>query len=147
VFLGSPSPKKLHDMTRRESHRTSRQPADFFDSCRESCRTWRNTTSVIGLCGASRRCTGGFAKLVAGNVENGKAPTLLWERLEIRLDKNLDRLFARINLDTNGALPKSTSWRRPFFPRMMAWGITVSALKFVSVSRALAFSSSVQTGL
>jgi len=26
-----------------------------------------------------------------GDVENGEAPTLLWERLKIRLDENLDR--------------------------------------------------------
>ena len=43
---------------------------------------------------------------MAGNAENGKAPTLLWERLEIRLDKNLDRLFARINLNTNRRIAK-----------------------------------------
>ena len=50
---------------------------------------------------ASRRCGGSFAKQVAGNVEKGKAPTLLWEHVEIRLDENLDGLFAGINLDTN----------------------------------------------
>ena len=56
-----------------------------------------NRSSALGpwgCRGASGCCTGGFAKLVAGNVENGKAPTLLWKRLEIRLDKNLNRLFA-----------------------------------------------------
>jgi hypothetical protein len=53
-------------------------------------------------------------------------PTLLRHRLEIRLDQNLDGLFAGINLDTYGASPKSTSWRRPFSRRMMAWGIIVS---------------------
>jgi len=63
---------------------------------------------------------------VARDVENGEAPPLLWERLEIRLDENLDRLFTGMNFDTNGRIPKSTSWRRPFFPRMMTWGITVS---------------------
>ena len=50
----------------------------------------------------SRRCGGGFAKQVAGNVEKRKSATLLGERLEIRLDENLDGLFAGINLDTNG---------------------------------------------
>ena len=53
-----------------------------------------------------RRCGGGFAEQVAGNIEKGKAPTLLWERLEIRLDENLDGLFARINLDTNRGAAK-----------------------------------------
>jgi hypothetical protein len=38
---------------------------------------------------------------VAGNVEKGEAPTLLRVRFEIRLDENLDGLFAGINLDTN----------------------------------------------
>ena len=52
--------------------------------------------------GTSRRCGGGFTKEVAGNVEQGEAPPLLRERLEIRLDENFDGLFARINLDTNG---------------------------------------------
>ena len=48
--------------------------------------------------GPSRDCGGGFAKQVAGNVEKGEASTLLRERLEIRLDENLDGLFAGINL-------------------------------------------------
>ena len=51
--------------------------------------------------GTSRRCGGGFAKQVAGNVEKSEAPTLLWEHVEIRLDENLDGLFAGINLDAN----------------------------------------------
>jgi hypothetical protein len=65
---------------------------------RRGCRT--------GVCGTSRRCGGGFAEQVAGNVEKCVAATLLWERLEIRLDKNLDGLFAGINLDTNGRVAK-----------------------------------------
>jgi hypothetical protein len=55
-----------------------------------------------GIRGTSGRCGGGFAEQVAGNVKKGEAPTILRERLEIRLDENLDGLFARINLDTNG---------------------------------------------
>jgi hypothetical protein len=39
---------------------------------------------------------------VARNVEKGEAPMLLRERLEIRLDENLDGLFAGINLNANG---------------------------------------------
>ena len=54
-----------------------------------------------GVRGTSSRCGGGFAKQVAGNVEKSEAPTFLRERLEIRLDENLDGLFAGINLDTN----------------------------------------------
>jgi len=65
-----------------------------------------STLGSWGCRSASRRCTGGFAKLVAGNVENGKAPTLLWKRLEIRLDKNLNRLVAGINLNTNRRIAK-----------------------------------------
>jgi hypothetical protein len=54
-----------------------------------------------GVRGTSSRCGGGFAEQVAGNVEDGEAPSLLRERVEIRLDENLDGLFAGINLDTN----------------------------------------------
>ena len=38
---------------------------------------------------------------MAGNVEKGEAPTFLREHLGIRLDENLDGLFAGVNLDTN----------------------------------------------
>jgi hypothetical protein len=38
---------------------------------------------------------------VARNVDKGKAPTLLSERLEVRFDENPDGLFASINLDPN----------------------------------------------
>jgi hypothetical protein len=76
--------------------------------------------------GTSRCGGGGFAKQVAGNVEKGKAPTLLWEHVEIRLDENLDGLFAGINLDTNRRVAKVDLMARPFAPRMMAWGIIVS---------------------
>jgi hypothetical protein len=68
-------------------------------SSRRGCRTG-------GVCGTSRHCGGGFAKQVAGNVEKREAPTLLRERLEIRLDENLDGLFAGINLDTNRRVAK-----------------------------------------
>jgi len=76
--------------------------------------------------GPSRGCGGGFAEQVTGNVEKGKAPTFIWKRLEIRLDENLNGLIAGVNLDSNRRAPKSTSWRRPFSPRIMAWGIIVS---------------------
>jgi hypothetical protein len=59
-----------------------------------------------GVRSTSSRCGGSFAELVAGDVEKGEAPTLLWGRLEIRLDENLDGLFAGINLDTNGRVAK-----------------------------------------
>ena len=59
-----------------------------------------------GVRGTSSRCGGGFAKQVAGNVDKGEAPTFLRERLEIRLDENLDGLFAGINLDTNRRVAK-----------------------------------------
>jgi hypothetical protein len=79
-----------------------------------------------GIRGTSRRCGGGFAEQVARNIEKCEAPTLLREHLGIRLDENLDGLFAGINLDAKGRSPKSTSWRRPFSRRMMACGIVVS---------------------
>jgi hypothetical protein len=43
---------------------------------------------------------------MAGNIEKGKTATLLRERLEIRLDENLDGLFTGINLDTYGHVAK-----------------------------------------
>ena len=86
----------------------------------------RGTASVIGFHDTSRCCAGGFAKLVPGNVENGEAPPLLGERFGIRLDKNLDRLFAGINLDRNRRIVKVNLASSSVFPRMMAWGITVS---------------------
>ena len=57
-----------------------------------------------GVRGTSRRCGGGFAKQVAGNVEKGEAPTFVRHRIEIRLDENLDGLLAGIDLDTNGGV-------------------------------------------
>ena len=55
-----------------------------------------------GVRGTSSRCGDGFAKQVARNVDKSEAPTFLRERIEIRLDENLDGLSAGINLDTNG---------------------------------------------
>jgi len=43
---------------------------------------------------------------VAGDVQNGEAPTFFWERLGIGLDKNLDSLFAGKNLDANRRIAK-----------------------------------------
>ena len=60
----------------------------------------------MGVHGTPRRSGGGFAKLVVGNVEDGEAPTLFRELVEIRLDENLDGLFAGINLDTNRRVAK-----------------------------------------
>jgi hypothetical protein len=65
---------------------------------RRCCRT--------RICGTSRRCGGSFAEQVPRNVEKCEAPTLLWERLKIRPDENLDGLFAGINLDTNRRVAK-----------------------------------------
>jgi hypothetical protein len=45
-----------------------------------------------GFRGTSRRCGGGFVKQVAWNVDKNEAPTFLRERIEIRLDENLDGL-------------------------------------------------------
>jgi hypothetical protein len=45
-----------------------------------------------GFRGTSRRCGGGFVKQVAWNVDKSEAPTFLRERIEIRLDENLDGL-------------------------------------------------------
>jgi len=51
--------------------------------------------------GAPGRCGGGLAKQMSGNVENGEASTLLREGFEVRLDENLDGLFAGVDLDTD----------------------------------------------
>ena len=59
-----------------------------------------------GVSGTSRRYCGGFAKQVAGNAEDGETPTLLWKRLEIRLDKNLDGLCAGVDLDADSLVAK-----------------------------------------
>jgi hypothetical protein len=55
-----------------------------------------------GVRGTSSRCGSGFAKQMAGNVEKREAPTFFRHRIQIRLDENLDGLFAGINLDTKG---------------------------------------------
>jgi hypothetical protein len=79
-------------------------------SCQRFTALWRNHSSRrgcrTGVGSTSRRCGGSFAKQVAGNIENGEAPTLLREHLGIRLDENLDGLFAGINLDTNRRVAK-----------------------------------------
>jgi hypothetical protein len=41
---------------------------------------------------------------VPGNVEKGETATLLRERLKVRLDENLDGLFAGV--DTDGSFAK-----------------------------------------
>jgi hypothetical protein len=51
--------------------------------------------------GTSRRRSGGFAKEVAGNVEKGETPTPLRAGFGIRLDENLNGLFAGVDLDTD----------------------------------------------
>jgi hypothetical protein len=43
---------------------------------------------------------------VAWKVENSEAPTFLPEHLEIRLDENLNGLFAGMNLDPNRRVAK-----------------------------------------
>jgi len=52
--------------------------------------------------GTSRRCGGSFAIEVTGNVDKREAPTFFRHRIQIRLDENLDGLFAGINLDPKG---------------------------------------------
>jgi hypothetical protein len=43
---------------------------------------------------------------VARSVENGKASTLLRQRLVVRLDENLDGLVVGVDLDTDGLVAK-----------------------------------------
>ena len=56
--------------------------------------------------GTTYRRSGGFAKKVSGDVENGEASTPLGERVEACLDKNLDGLFAGVDLDSNSIVAK-----------------------------------------
>jgi hypothetical protein len=58
-----------------------------------------------GIGAAPRCCSGSFAEQVAGDVQNGEAPTPFWERLQIGLDKistvsSLEKIWTR-----TGALP------------------------------------------
>ena len=69
-----------------------------------------------GIRGSSRRCGSGFAEQVAGDVEKSEAPTLLRQRLEIRLDENLDGLFAGVDLDTNSLVAKVDLMASSIFP-------------------------------
>jgi hypothetical protein len=85
-----------------------------------------------GVRSTSRRCSGSFAKQVAGNVDKSETATLLRERVEIRLDENLDGLFAGINLNTNRRVAEIDLVASSVAPRMMAWGIIVSLLLGVS---------------
>jgi hypothetical protein len=85
--------RSSHGCTGKGDHGLGISPPCRHHSSRRGCGT--------RIRGTSRRCGGGFAKQVAGNVQKGEAPTLLWEHVEIRLDENLDGLFAGINLDTN----------------------------------------------
>jgi hypothetical protein len=56
--------------------------------------------------GSARCCAGSFAELLAADVQNGEAPTLFRERLEISLDRNLDGLFTGKNPDANRRIAK-----------------------------------------
>jgi len=59
-----------------------------------------------GFRGTTRRYGSGFAKQVSGDVENGEASTALRERLNVRLDEDLDGLFAGVDLNSNGVVAK-----------------------------------------
>ena len=47
----------------------------------------------------------------------------------IGFDEDIDGFLAGMDLDTNGGIPKSTSWRHLLLPRMIALG-TMTLLKF-----------------
>jgi hypothetical protein len=51
-----------------------------------------------------QRCS--YAEQAAGNIDEGEAPMLLREPLEVGLDENLNGLLAGINLDTNRRVAK-----------------------------------------
>jgi hypothetical protein len=74
-----------------------------------------------GIRGMSRHCGGRFARQVAGNVEKCEASTLFRERLEVRLDENLDGFVARIKPRHEWVL------RRSRCPMQRRFGVAASA--------------------
>src|SRR6266700_1147007 len=56
-------------------------------------------------------------------------------RFKICLNENLDGLLASMNFDAHRRIPKSTSYRRPFFPRIIACVIS-ALLLFADLSDA-----------
>jgi hypothetical protein len=55
-------------------------------------------------------------KKLARNVKTGKASTLLRQRRVVRLDENLDGLFAGADLDTDGLVAKRGDTRAKITP-------------------------------
>jgi hypothetical protein len=106
-----PGQRKLSLGTRQGSpeltvDRTDPEPSSGTGCCSVVPKLLITSSTRTGIRGTSSRCGGGFAEQVARNVENGEATTFLRKRLEIRLDENLNGLFAGINLDTNGRVAK-----------------------------------------
>jgi hypothetical protein len=64
---------------------------------------WSATPPTARYCAAS----GSYCMpALPRDVEKSEAPTLLRQRLEIRLDEDLDGLFAGVDLDTNSLVAK-----------------------------------------
>ena len=75
-------------------------------SNREKRGELATAASSIFYCSASCRVTGSLAEQVAGDIDYGKTSPFFCLRFKIRLHKNLDGLFAGINLDTHRRVPK-----------------------------------------
>src|SRR6266567_334115 len=88
-----------NDCTAQRSLSARRQRRRF-----DPARTiWRRKARALAifLCGASCRFARSFAKKVAGDVDYCKPPSLFCKHLKIRLDEDLDRLLAGVDLNAN----------------------------------------------
>ena len=77
-------------------------------------------SSLVGFSGTPRCCARDFAKLVAGDIENGEAATLHWEGLEIRPDDLSRRASGCERLSGHPSCAGASA------PRQRAAGITGS---------------------
>jgi|SRR5208337_238825 len=85
-------------------------------------RQGEESGTSLGFRRTSGRRAGGSAEQVTRHTCDGEAPTGFAKRFEICLDEEFDGLLAAIDLDAIRQSPKSKSCRRPFLPRMIAWG-------------------------
>jgi len=99
---------------REPAHEASSTTAPAMRSRSTKSREWVSQTAEatklsflqLGFSDAARCCTDSLAELVARDIQNGEAPPLFRERLEVGLDENLYGLFAGRNPDANRRLAK-----------------------------------------
>ena len=73
---------------------------------------------------ASRGLTCRFAEKVAWDIEDRKPSPLFRMRLDVCLNEYLHRLLTGVHFDPERRIAEITSWRRPFFPRIIACAMT-----------------------